>query len=49
MYDYDSNVILSCQIKLRNSADLIIGIKTCSKVLAEANITSIVHELDNKI
>ena len=49
MYDYDSNVIWSQPIKLRENADLIIGINVCYKVLDKANITSIIHRLDSEI
>ena len=49
MYDYDSNVIWSHPIKSRENPDLIIGINACYKVLDEANITPIIHRLDNEI
>ena len=49
MYDYNSNVIWSVPIKSRNSVDLIIGLNACYKVLAKANITPIIHRLDNEI
>ena len=49
MYDYDSNVIWSHLIKLGENDDLIIGINACYKVLQEANITSIIHHLDDEI
>ena len=49
MYDYDSNVIWSHPIKSRYSADLIIGINACYKVLDDANITPLIHRLDNEI
>ena len=49
MYDYDSNVIWSHPIKSRDSADLIIGINACYKVLDDANITPLIHRLDNEI
>ena len=48
MYDYDSNVIWSHPIKSQESPDLIIGINACYKVLEDANITLIIHCLDNK-
>ena len=49
MYDYDSNIIWSHPIKSRESPDLIIGINACYKVLEDANITPIIHRLDNEI
>ena len=49
MNDYDSNVIWSVPINSRNSVDLVIGLKSCYKILAEAIITSIIHRLDNEI
>ena len=42
-------LIWSVTIKFHNSADLIIGLIACYKILAEANITPIIHQLDNKI
>ena len=36
-------------IKIRENADLIIGINACYKVLEEANITPIIHRLENEI
>ena len=49
MYDYDSNIIWSHPIKSRENPGLIIGINACYKVLDEANITPIIHRLDNEI
>ena len=49
IYDYDSNIIWSRPIKLRENTDLIIDINAYYKVLNEANITSIIHRLDNEI
>ena len=49
MYGYDSNIIWSHPIKLHGNLDLIIGINACYKVLDKANITPIIHCLDNKI
>ena len=49
MYDYDISVIWSHPIKSRENPDLIIGINACYKVLDEANITPIIHRLDNEI
>ena len=49
MYDYDSNAIWSHPIKSRDSSDLIIGINAYYKVLEDANITPIIHRLDNEI
>ena len=49
IYDYDLNIIWSHPIKLRKIADLIISINACYKVLDKANITPIIHQLDNAI
>ena len=49
MYDYDSNIIWSHPIKSQENPDLIIGINACYKVLEDANITPIIHHLDNEI
>lgn len=47
--DYALNVIWSNLTKSRNSANLIIGIEACYKVLDEADITLTIHQLDNEI
>ena len=43
MYNYDSNVIWSVPIKSRNIIDLVIELKACYKVPAEADIIPIIH------
>ena len=49
MYDYDSTVIWSHPIKSKKSPDLFTGINACYQVLNDANITPIIHHLDNEI
>ena len=49
MYDYDSNVIWSHPIKSHENPDLIIGINTCYEFFNRANVTPIIHYLDNEI
>ena len=49
MYDFDSNNILGKPIKSRDKSELIRGFEMCYKELQEANITPILHRLDNEV
>ena len=49
MYDYDSNTILGKPIKSRNASELVRGFELCYKDLKDANITPVLHRLDNEI
>ena len=49
MYDFDSNNILGKPIKSRDKSELVGGFEMCYKELKEANITPILHLLDNEI
>ena len=49
MYDFDSNNILGKPIKSRDKSELVRGFEMCYKELKEANITPILHRLDNEI
>ena len=49
MYDFDSNNILGKPIKSREKSELVRGFEMCYKELKEANITPILHRLDNEI
>ena len=49
MYDYDSNNILAKPIKSREASELVRGFEMCYNELKEANITPILHRLDNEI
>ena len=49
MYDFDSNNILGKPIKSRTASELVRGFELCYKELKEANITPVLHRLDNKI
>ena len=49
MYDFDSNNILGKPIKSRDKSELVRGFEMCYKELQEANITPILHRLDNEV
>ena len=49
MYDFDSNTIQGKPIKSRTKSELVRGFEMCYKELKEANITPILHRLDNEI
>ena len=49
MHDFDSNNILGKPIKSRDKSELVQGFKMCYMEPKEANITPILHRLDNKI
>ena len=49
MYDFDSNTIQGKPIKSRTKSKLVRGFEMCYKELKEANITPILHRLDNEI
>lgn len=49
MYDFDSNTIQGKPIKSKNKSELVRGFEMCYKELKEANITPILHRLDNEI
>ena len=49
MYDFDSNSILAKPIQSRNASELVRGFELCFKELEEANITPVLHRLDNEI
>ena len=49
LYDCDSNNILIRPIKSREKSELVRGFEMCYKDLKEANITPILHRLDNEI
>lgn len=49
MYDFDSNSIIGKSIKSRAPAELVRGFEMCYEELQKANITPILHRLDNEI
>ena len=49
MYDFDSNTIQGKAIKARTKSELVRGFEMCYKELKEANVTSVLHRLDNEI
>ena len=49
LYDFDTNNIIAKPIKSRSAAELVRGYNLCYDELKEANITPILHRLDNKI
>ena len=49
MYDYDSNSILAKPIQSRNASELVRGFELCFKDLQAANITPVLHRIDNEI
>ena len=49
MYDFDSNTIQGKPIKLRNASEFVRGFELCYNELKEANITPVLHRLDNEI
>ena len=49
MYDFDFNSILGKPIKSRSASELVRGFEMCYEELQKANITPILHRLDNEI
>ena len=49
MYNFDSNTIQGKPIKLRNASELVRGFELCYNELKAANITPVLHRLDNEI
>ena len=49
MYDFGSNTIQGKAIKSRNASELVRGFELCYNELKAANITPILHRLDNEI
>ena len=49
LYNFDTNNILAKPIKSRSASELVQGYDLCYEELKEANITPILHRLDNKI
>ena len=49
LYNFDTNNILAKPIKSRAASELVRGYNLCYEELKEANITPVLHRLDNKI
>ena len=49
LYDCDSNVILSKAIKSREKHEIVSGYQQCYDELKAANITPVLHRLDNEV